>query len=101
MSRPTGSIRRRVWGGIRFEVEDDGVGFDPDVRAYGTGLQGIADRLSALSGTLDVRSEPGEGTVISGWVPAVAAAPAPEAPTAPAASDAEANGAGTLERSTT
>jgi signal transduction histidine kinase len=56
-----------------FEVCDDGAGFDPAATGYGTGLQGIADRLSALGGRLDVRSSPGSGTTIAGWVPAAAA----------------------------
>jgi signal transduction histidine kinase len=60
---------------LTFEVADDGRGFDPATTSHGTGLQGIADRLSALDGTLEVRSRPGEGTTVIGRVP-VAAAPA-------------------------
>ena len=60
-------------GRLVFEVCDDGAGFDPAATGYGTGLQGIADRLSALGGHLDVRSSPGSGTTIAGWVPAAAA----------------------------
>ncbi len=56
-------------GDLTFEVHDDGHGFDPDETSYGTGLQGIADRLRALEGTLDVRSAPGTGTAIVGSVP--------------------------------
>ncbi len=51
---------------LRFEVADDGVGFDPGQKAFGTGLQGMADRLSAHGGALDVRSSPGAGTVVTG-----------------------------------
>jgi len=51
---------------LRFEVADDGAGFDPGAKAYGTGLQGMADRLSAHDGVLDVRSAPGAGTVVTG-----------------------------------
>jgi signal transduction histidine kinase len=54
---------------LRFEVTDDGRGFDQAATGYGTGLQGIADRLSALDGSLDVRSAPGEGTTLAGTVP--------------------------------
>ena len=36
---------------------------------YGTGLQGMADRLDALGGSLEVRSAPGEGTTVAGRVP--------------------------------
>jgi signal transduction histidine kinase len=56
-------------GRLTFEVRDDGVGFDPSRTGYGTGLQGMADRLSALDGSLEVRSAPGVGTSIFGSVP--------------------------------
>jgi signal transduction histidine kinase len=55
--------------GLKFEVTDDGAGFDPQSRGYGTGLQGMADRLHAHGGTLDVRSAPGAGTTIAGRLP--------------------------------
>ena len=54
---------------LRFEVTDDGAGFDPGSKAYGTGLQGMADRLHAHGGSLDVRSSPGAGTTIAGRLP--------------------------------
>jgi signal transduction histidine kinase len=54
---------------LRFEVTDDGAGFDPASRGYGTGLQGMADRLHAHGGSLDVRSAPGAGTTILGRLP--------------------------------
>ncbi|HEX5937200.1 MAG TPA: histidine kinase [Actinomycetota bacterium] len=57
-------------GSLTFEVTDDGKGFDPAAVAAGTGLQGIADRLAALGGTLTVRSAPGAGTTIKGSLPA-------------------------------
>ena len=41
------------------EIEDNGVGgADP---AAGTGLRGLADRLAALDGRLEVDSPPGAG----------------------------------------
>jgi signal transduction histidine kinase len=54
---------------LRFEVTDDGAGFDPQSHGYGTGLQGMADRLHAHGGSLDVRSAPGAGTTIAGRLP--------------------------------
>jgi signal transduction histidine kinase len=49
------------------EVSDDGVGgADP---AAGTGLRGLADRLAALDGRLEVHSPPGGGTVIRANIP--------------------------------
>jgi signal transduction histidine kinase len=56
-------------GRLRFQVTDDGVGFDRSAASYGTGLQGIADRLGALDGVLEVRSEPGAGTTVTGTLP--------------------------------
>jgi signal transduction histidine kinase len=56
-------------GVLRFEVRDDGVGFDPERTGYGTGLQGIADRLAALDGSVEIQSAPGQGTTVTGSVP--------------------------------
>ena len=53
---------------LEFTVTDDGAGFDPGSKAYGTGLQGMADRLHAHGGSLTVRSAPGAGTTIAGRV---------------------------------
>jgi signal transduction histidine kinase len=52
-----------------FTVTDDGKGFDPATTPKGTGLQGMADRLGALGGTIDVTSAPGHGTRLTGRVP--------------------------------
>jgi signal transduction histidine kinase len=51
-------------GALHIAVGDDGVGFDP-VTAAGDGLTGLAERLSALGGHLDVNSEPGRGTTVT------------------------------------
>jgi signal transduction histidine kinase len=45
------------------------VGFDPSATSYGTGLQGIADRLAALEGTLTVQSAVNAGTRVVGAIP--------------------------------
>jgi signal transduction histidine kinase len=55
-------------GELTFEVSDNGGGFDPEETGYGTGLQGMADRLDAVGGRLEVRSTPGAGTTITGRV---------------------------------
>jgi signal transduction histidine kinase len=59
----------RHGGEVRFAVCDDGRGFDPRVTRYGTGLQGIADRLGALDGRVEIESAPGRGTTVMGTVP--------------------------------
>jgi len=66
---------RRFDAEVVFEVRDDGVGFDPAATGYGTGLRGMADRLEALGGRLQVESAPGRGTMILGRVPATTAQP--------------------------
>ena len=55
-------------GDLMFEIEDDGRGFDATLTRRGTGLQGMADRLDAIGGTLTVRSTPGEGTLVTGSI---------------------------------
>ena len=73
----TAQVRISVASGdLEFEVADDGVGFDLSARAYGSGLQGIADRLGAHRGLLEVDSTPGAGTVIRGRLPRGALEPA-------------------------
>jgi signal transduction histidine kinase len=56
-------------GHLEFTVADDGVGFDAATTTTGTGLQGMADRLAAVGGSLRVRSAPGTGTTIHGRLP--------------------------------
>jgi signal transduction histidine kinase len=54
-------------GSAMVKVADNGVGgADPE---RGSGLRGLADRLSALRGTLSVTSPPGEGTCIKAEIP--------------------------------
>jgi signal transduction histidine kinase len=57
---------------LRFEVTDNGQGFDPATTQQGTGLQGIADRIDALGGHVHVDSAPGRGTRIDGQIPVLA-----------------------------
>jgi signal transduction histidine kinase len=55
---------------IRVRVSDDGCGFDPSIESGGFGLRGMRERLALAHGTLDVRSAPGEGTVVIAALPA-------------------------------
>ena len=54
---------------LRFEVSDNGHGFDGARTDRGAGLTNMEDRLDALGGSLTVTSEPGKFTRISGTVP--------------------------------
>jgi signal transduction histidine kinase len=56
-------------GHLRFEVRDDGRGFDAATTPRGSGLQNMTDRLEALGGTLHVESSPGAGTTVFGRIP--------------------------------
>jgi signal transduction histidine kinase len=53
---------------LEFSVSDDGAGFVAGT-GHGSGLQGMSDRLAAHGGTLAVRSQPGQGTTITGRLP--------------------------------
>lgn len=54
---------------LAFSVEDDGMGFDPDVVRPGQGLVNLRDRLSGLGGSAEIRSAPGAGTSLAGQIP--------------------------------
>ena len=58
-----------VNGTLEFEITDDGQGFDTATVGPGTGLNGIADRLDTVGGSLTISSDPGRGTTIAGTVP--------------------------------
>jgi signal transduction histidine kinase len=59
-------------GQLHINVADDGHGFDP-AQVNGTtsltGLRGLRDRVSAVGGTLNIRSAPGRGTTLTAVVP--------------------------------
>jgi signal transduction histidine kinase len=69
---PGATATLRVWeeqGGLRFEVVDDGTGFDPARQKGGHGLTNMADRLGAVGGSLRVRAAPGSGARVTGTIP--------------------------------
>jgi signal transduction histidine kinase len=57
-------------GHLRFEIRDDGVGFDTSTVARGVGLEGMVDRIDAIGGRLAIDSAVGGGTRIQGSIPA-------------------------------
>ena len=94
------SVRLRMLGGRAvLTIADDGQGFEvPDTleelsRGRHFGVTGMRERAQLAGGDLMVESAPGEGCVLSVWVPAPEArrdAPErPPQPPAPPASDAE------------
>jgi signal transduction histidine kinase len=62
-------------GDLVFAVTDDGRGFDPDTTPPGSGLQNMRDRLEALGGSVEIVSEPGRGTTVTGRIPVAAGEP--------------------------
>ena len=72
---------REAWVSLRgadglltLEVRDRGAGFDVDGKmnravGEGMGLMGMQERADHLKGSLDIRSAPGAGTVVSLRVP--------------------------------
>ena len=54
---------------LRFEVRDDGAGFDLPTTPYGTGLTNLSDRLAAVGGAITIQSAPGQGTLLAGTIP--------------------------------
>ena len=60
-------------GTVVLMVQDDGVGFDPDVPppAGHLGLANLRDRAAAVGGVLEIDSHPGAGTRIIVRLPMV------------------------------
>ena len=54
---------------LRFEVHDDGCGFDPERVAGGVGFTNMRDRLAAVGGELAIISSPGHGTRVTAKIP--------------------------------
>jgi signal transduction histidine kinase len=63
-------------GVLEFVVRDHGRGYDPTTQRAGAGLTNMADRIEALGGSFEIRSQPGQGTEVRGHVPVAVTAPA-------------------------
>ena len=53
---------------LEFEIRHDGVGFDP-ADPTRSGMVNMRDRIKALGGTFEIRSDPGHATAVRGRVP--------------------------------
>ena len=60
---------RRDGSSAVIEVDDDGRGFDRESTLSGLGMGNLAERATAIGGTLEVDSEPGRGTTVRVTVP--------------------------------
>ncbi len=56
-------------GDLRFEISDDGIGFDTTQTSRGAGLNGISDRMDTVGGAWGIQSTPESGTTVTGTVP--------------------------------
>jgi signal transduction histidine kinase len=50
-------------------VRDDGPGFPAGTAHEGIGLQNMRDRLGSVRGSVDILSEPGDGTLAAATAP--------------------------------
>jgi signal transduction histidine kinase len=60
---------RRDGGMIELSVRDDGRGFDPAAHSEGLGLHSMRERATALGGTCELQSAPGQGSLVRVRVP--------------------------------
>jgi signal transduction histidine kinase len=56
-------------GVLRFEVVDNGVGFDGAAAPEGLGLRSMRERVAAVGGQLVLESAPGNGVAVRGAIP--------------------------------
>ena len=62
----------RLWpeaGAVRFDVGDDGTGFDVRTTSWNGSLTRVSDTVGALGGTVEIESVPGWGTRVTGRIP--------------------------------
>jgi signal transduction histidine kinase len=71
---PGADVVVKVWEDVetselRFEVRDDGPGFDESQAVAGHGFVNMSDRLGAIGGSVRWQSTSGHGAVVSGRIP--------------------------------
>ena len=68
----TERITVHIDGGPRLltvEVVDEGYGFDPETAVWGLGIANLQQRVDRAGGTLEIASEPGQGTTVRATLP--------------------------------
>ncbi len=65
--RPRGPVEYKK--AVKLTIQDDGQGFDPQVRTQGIGLAGMRERLQALHGTLELTHGSGQGLQLAAVIP--------------------------------
>lgn len=53
---------------VFINIQDDGVGFNPDSVKKGLGLRSIQNRIEYYFGELNIESAPGKGCVLKAWI---------------------------------
>lgn len=56
---------------VLLEISDDGQGFEPHKIISGMGLSNMKERVGLLKGSVEIESQPGEGTTVTVMVPLV------------------------------
>jgi signal transduction histidine kinase len=56
-------------GELHLQIQDNGVGFNPEQNTTGFGLQSMRDRAMALGGNLEIETSPGHGCMITVIIP--------------------------------
>ncbi|MEO6705765.1 MAG: PAS domain-containing protein [Ginsengibacter sp.] len=56
-------------GKIYLSIIDDGIGYDPEIKANGIGLKNILSRVKFYSGDMNIKSAPGKGFKLNITVP--------------------------------
>ena len=65
------SIRIEAAGDqVQLEIRDDGAGFDPQAKKrHGLGLANMRERVAQINGSIQILSQPGQGTLIQAALP--------------------------------
>jgi signal transduction histidine kinase len=60
---------RGTRGSVHMSINDNGVGFDSQTASAGVGLISMTERVEHVGGSLQIRSQPGDGTLVDVRIP--------------------------------